>query len=56
MPWVGYKKKGGIGNGKIWIWIELGLALVIKTVAAVGGLASSLLLVSKSGGSKPSRY
>jgi MFS family permease len=56
MPWVGYKKKGGIGNGKIWIWIELGLALVIKTVAAVGGLASSLLLVSKRGGSKPSRY
>lgn len=45
MPWVGYKNKGGIGNGKIWIWIELGVALVIKTVAAVGGLASALLLV-----------
>lgn len=45
MPWVGYKNKSGIGNGKIWIWIELGVALVIKTVAAVGGLASALLLV-----------
>ncbi|QDS70526.1 hypothetical protein FKW77_010307 [Venturia effusa] len=48
MPWVGYKNKGGIGNGKIWIWIELGVALVIKTVAAVGGLASALLLITNS--------
>lgn len=45
MPWVGYKNKGGLGNGKNWIWFELGVALVIKTVAAVGGLASALLLV-----------
>ena len=45
MPWVGYRDGHGIGQGKIWIWIELGIALVIKTVAAVGGLASALLLV-----------
>jgi MFS family permease len=45
MPWVGYRDGKGIGQGKIWLWIELGIALVIKTVAAVGGLASALLLV-----------
>ncbi|TLD30286.1 MFS general substrate transporter [Venturia nashicola] len=48
MPWVGHKNKDGIGNGKIWIWIELGFALVIKTVAGVGGLASALLLITNS--------
>jgi MFS family permease len=45
MPWVGYRDGKGIGQGKIWIWVELGIALTIKTVAAVGGLASALLLV-----------
>jgi MFS family permease len=45
MPWVGYRDQSGFGQGKIWIWVELGLALTIKTVAAVGGLASALLLV-----------
>merc|ERR1711981_1409432 len=48
MPWVGYRDGHGIGQGKIWIWIELGIALVIKTVAAVGGLASALLLITNS--------
>jgi MFS family permease len=47
MPWVGYRDGHGIGQGKIWLWIELGIALVIKTVAAVGGLASALLLVRR---------
>jgi MFS family permease len=45
MPWVGYRDGQGIGQGKVWLWFELGVALVVKTVAAVGGLASALLLV-----------
>ena len=50
MPWVGYKNAedglGSISSGKFWLWFELGFALLIKTVAAVGGLTSALLLVS----------
>lgn len=45
MPWVGYRDGHGFGQGKVWLWVFLGIALVIKTVAAVGGLASALLLV-----------
>lgn len=48
MPWVGHKKDQpffGIGSGTIWLWIELGVVLLIKTVASVGGLTSALLLV-----------
>jgi hypothetical protein len=47
MPWVGYKEKPpfGFGNGMVWLWIELGFVLLVKTVAAVGGLTSVLLLV-----------
>ncbi|KAK5132231.1 hypothetical protein LTR08_009291 [Meristemomyces frigidus] len=41
MPFVGYKS-----NGKGWLWAELGVVLVIKTVAAVGGLTSSLLMIT----------
>ena len=48
MPWVGYRDGHGIGQGKIWLWIELGIALVIKTVSAVGGLATALLMVRRS--------
>jgi hypothetical protein len=53
MPWVGYKDgKDGSGHstqaGKIWLWIELGAVLIVKTVAAVGGLTSALLLVRTS--------
>jgi hypothetical protein len=49
MPWVGYKNSTpwkGMGSGKGWLWTELGVILVIKTVASVGGLTSALLLVS----------
>lgn len=48
MPFVGYKEKDGIAitQGRLWLWIELGVVLIIKTVAAVGGLTSALLLVS----------
>jgi MFS family permease len=45
MPWVGHRSSTGIGSGKVWLWIELGFVLLVKTVAAVGGLTSALLLV-----------
>ena len=49
MPWVGYKDAsngdGGLSSGKAWLWAELGFVLLVKTVAAVGGLTSALLLV-----------
>ena len=53
MPWVGYKD-GADGThaattmGKVWLWIELGCVLIIKTIAAVGGLTSALLLITNS--------
>ncbi|RMD42555.1 hypothetical protein DV735_g2629, partial [Chaetothyriales sp. CBS 134920] len=52
MPWVGYKKasagSGSTPSATVWLWIEIGLVLLIKTVAAVGGLTSALLLVTNS--------
>lgn len=50
MPWVGYKDgKNGTGDvtpvGKGLLWAELGVVLIVKTVASVGGLTSALLLV-----------
>ncbi|KAF2425807.1 MFS general substrate transporter [Tothia fuscella] len=48
MPFVGYKDGEGLGQGKTWLWFELGVVLVVKTVAAVGGLASALLLITNS--------
>lgn len=48
MPWVGYRDSPGLfgwGSGRVWLWIELGFVLLVKTVAAVGGLTSALLLV-----------
>nr|POE79332.1 putative membrane protein [Quercus suber] len=54
MPWVGYKTGRGTGagaptvSGKAWLWVELGVVLIIKTVAAVGGLTSALLLITNS--------
>lgn len=50
MPWVGYKggqdDEAGISKGTIWLWVELGFVLLIKTIAAVGGLTSALLMAS----------
>jgi MFS family permease len=49
MPWVGYKEINahkGIGSGAGWLWFELGVVLVIKTIASVGGLTAALLMVS----------
>ncbi|KAI9778024.1 MAG: hypothetical protein M1839_008429 [Geoglossum umbratile] len=51
MPWVGYKDSKpifGFGNGNIWLWVEIGVVLLMKTVAAVGGLTSALLLITNS--------
>ena len=47
MPWIGYKEGNGtgLGTGKVWLFIELGFVLIIKTVASVGGLTAALLLV-----------
>lgn len=49
MPFVGYKKENqgeiGLSSGIAWLWTEIGIVLLIKTVAAVGGLTSALLLV-----------
>lgn len=49
MPFVGYKKEQegqiGLSSGIAWLWTEIGIVLLIKTVAAVGGLTSALLLV-----------
>lgn len=58
MPWVGQKDgRDGSGSstqmGKALLWIELGIVLIIKTVAAVGGLTSALLLVRKTGFNVP---
>ena len=48
-PWVGYKDikngDGGISSGKAWLWVELGIILLIKSLSAVGCLTSFLLLV-----------
>jgi MFS family permease len=45
MPFVGYKDN----FGSKWLWFELGVVLVIKTIAGVGGLTAALLLVSTIG-------
>lgn len=49
MPFVGYKKEDegqiGLSSGVAWLWAEIGVVLLVKTVAAVGGLTSALLLV-----------
>ncbi|KIW76033.1 hypothetical protein Z517_10778 [Fonsecaea pedrosoi CBS 271.37] len=51
MPWVGYKDDadGKMGtHGAVWLWLEICTVLLIKTVAAVGGLTSALLLITNS--------
>ncbi|KAI9056186.1 hypothetical protein LZ554_001114 [Drepanopeziza brunnea f. sp. 'monogermtubi'] len=51
VPWVGHKNDSpvfGIGTGKLWLWVELGFVLLVKTVAGVGGLTSALLLITNS--------
>ena len=49
-PWIGYKdRSAGVDHpSKALLWIELGVILIIKTVATVGGLTSALLLITNS--------
>ncbi|KAI4274076.1 MAG: hypothetical protein L6R38_006181 [Xanthoria sp. 2 TBL-2021] len=51
-PFVGYKDArrgdGGISSGKGWLYLELGIVLLIRAVAAVGCLTSALLLITNS--------
>lgn len=50
MPWVGYTDDAplfGVGSGRIWLYIELGVVLIIKNICAVSGLSSVMLLVSQ---------
>ena len=52
MPFVGYKdaqhEDGGMSSGSTWLWIEMCIVLLVKTVAAIGGLTSALLMVGPS--------
>ncbi|KAI8952153.1 MFS general substrate transporter [Xylaria longipes] len=51
MPFVGYvnsKPPFGFGNSKIWLYVELGIILVIKNICAVGGLSCVMLLITNS--------
>ncbi|KAK5084879.1 hypothetical protein LTR70_007821 [Exophiala xenobiotica] len=55
MPFVGYKREDAgdpgepiLSTGLGWLWIEIGAVLLVKTVAAVGGLTSALLLITNS--------
>lgn len=43
MPWIGYRDSP---SGKLWLYGEMGVILVIKNICAVGGLSSVMLLVS----------
>lgn len=42
-PWVGYKSKSK--GSQEWLYVELGVVLLIRSLAAVGCLTSALLLV-----------
>lgn len=42
-PWVGYKSKSKASQD--WLYVELGVVLLIRSLAAVGCLTSALLLV-----------
>lgn len=49
MPFIGYVHDNpyfGLGTGKMWVYAELGLVLLLKNACAVGGLSSAMLLVS----------
>ncbi|KAI0403133.1 MFS general substrate transporter [Xylaria palmicola] len=57
MPFVGYvdsKPPFGFGSSKIWLYVELGIILVIKNICAVGGLSSVMLLITNSAPSRAS--
>jgi len=50
MPWVPYRDSqasSGWVSSTAWLWVEIGFVLLVKSIAAAGGLTSALLLVSK---------
>ncbi|KAL2269270.1 hypothetical protein VTJ83DRAFT_1454 [Remersonia thermophila] len=54
MPWMGYthgKPPLGFGTARIWLYVELGLTLTLKSICAVGGLSSVMLLITNSASS-----
>ncbi|PTB35726.1 uncharacterized protein TrAFT101_010575 [Trichoderma asperellum] len=51
IPWVGYADDEplfGLGTGTMWLFIELGAVLILKTICAVGGLSCVMLLITNS--------
>ncbi|XXH03181.1 hypothetical protein Hte_009578 [Hypoxylon texense] len=51
MPFVGYVDSNppfGVGDSKIWLYVEIGVVLIIKNICAVGGLSSVMLLITNS--------
>lgn len=49
IPWVGYlddEPPLGLGTGRLWLYAELAVVLILKNVCAVAGLSSVMLLVS----------
>ncbi|OTB02853.1 hypothetical protein M426DRAFT_61398 [Hypoxylon sp. CI-4A] len=51
MPFVGYvdsKPPFGLGDSKIWLYVEIGAVLIIKNICSVGGLSSVMLLITNS--------
>ncbi|KAM0263877.1 hypothetical protein ACHAQJ_000912 [Trichoderma viride] len=51
MPWIGYvddKPLFGLGTGTMWLYIELAVVLILKTICAVGGLSCVMLLITNS--------
>ncbi|KAI8959737.1 MFS general substrate transporter [Daldinia sp. FL1419] len=51
MPFVGYVDSNppfGVGDSKIWLYLEIGVVLIIKNICAVGGLSSVMLLITNS--------
>ncbi|KAH0593766.1 hypothetical protein MHUMG1_08517 [Metarhizium humberi] len=51
MPWVGYLDDDpplNIGSGRLWLFAELAMVLILKNICAVGGLSSVMLLITNS--------
>ncbi|KAI6089639.1 MFS general substrate transporter [Hypoxylon rubiginosum] len=51
MPFVGSVDSNppfGVGNSKIWLYVEIGAILIVKNICAVGGLSSVMLLITNS--------
>ncbi|GAB0135467.1 hypothetical protein EsDP_00003803 [Epichloe bromicola] len=51
MPWVGHlddEPPFGIATGRLWLYAELAVVLVLKNICAVGGLSSVMLLITNS--------